>query len=200
MEMEEMDKNQVASKEEKARLKHLTAFHNTRSAVALMRMTKDFNMHLTQLSDQKANIIIGASTIIISVGIIQLEGNEGFVMVAISVLILGGAIALLFAILSVTPLFNKQTAKMTIDSKGFNPLFFGHYTDVPIDDYIDHMLEVLKDQDKLYRQMIIDLYQMGLVLKTRKFKYLAIAYQVFFVSIFLFIILMAISFIISIAF
>lgn len=165
---------------QKNKLKHLATWQSTRSVVGVMKNTKEYHMHLTTLSDQKANIVIAASSIIISLGISQVRSFEGLLMVALSILMIGASFALLFAILSVTPLFNKQTSKMTTESHGFNPFFFGHYTDLSLDEYTDHMLKILKDEDAMYAEMIKDLYQMGLVLKMRKYKFLALSYRIFF--------------------
>ena len=189
--------SKLQEKREKERNKHLAQWHNSRSAVGLIKNTKDYNMHLTTLSDQKANIVIGSSSVIISVGISQLGGYEGLVLIGLILLIVFASLALLCAILSVTPLFKKQAPKMDLDSAGFNPLFFGHYTDINQQEYTDHMVGVLKNQDKLYEAQIKDLYQMGLVLKQRKFKYLGYAYNLFFLGITVCLIVMAIGFVIG---
>lgn len=170
-------------KQQKIKLKHLAAWQSRRSVVGVMKNTKEYHMHLTTLSDQKANIVIAASSIIISVGISQIRNFDGLLMTALTILMVGASTALLFAILSVTPLFNKQTSKMTQYSKGFNPFFFGHYTDLSLDEYTEHMLKILKDEDVMYTEMIKDLYQMGLVLRLRKYKFLAWSYRIFFMGI-----------------
>ena len=188
-----IDLNQLEEKAAKGHLKHRAHWQDSRSAVGVIQNTKDFNVQLTTLSDQKANIVIAASSLIITFGLRPLGSYDGLIFLAILVLIVGAALALLFAILSVTPLFQKQAKKMEINSPTFNPLFFGHYTDVDMDDYIKHMVEVLKDQDQLYEAMLKDIYQMGLVLKHRKYKYLAYSYNLFFLGICLCLVILAIA-------
>lgn len=72
---------------------------------------------------------------------------------------------------------------MTSYSKGFNPFFFGHFTDLSLEDYTDHMFKVMKDEDIMYTEMVKDLYQMGLVLRQRKYRYLSWSYRIFFLGI-----------------
>lgn len=165
--------------------KHLQNWQSSRSAVAVMQSTKDYHVHLTTLSDQKANIVIAAASIIISVSLSQFTRHDGFIGIALFVLVGFTAVALMFAILSVAPIVSKKAKKMDINNPGFNPFFFGHYTDVPMDEYSDHIIEILKDQDSLYKEMVKDLYQMGQVLKQKKFKYLTLSYRVFFAGILL---------------
>ncbi len=167
----------------KSKNKHLKNWHTSRSVVAAMQNTKAYHMHLTVLSDQKANIVIAASSIIISVSISQLGRFDGILSYALIVITFFTTFALLFAILSVAPVFNKTQRKMTTESKGFNPLFFGHFSDITLDEYRQKMLDTLQDNDKLYDSMILDIYQMGGVLKHQKFKYLSLSYKIFFVGI-----------------
>jgi hypothetical protein len=178
-EQEEMISNEIL----KARNKHLKNWHTSRSAVAAMQNTKAYHMHLTVLSDQKANIVIAASSIIISVSISQLGRFDGILLYALMVITFFTTFALLFAILSVAPVFNKTKRKMTSESTGFNPLFFGHFSDISIEKYTETMLDMLQDNDKLYNSMILDIYQMGAVLKHQKFKYLSLSYKIFFIGI-----------------
>lgn len=178
---------------EPSKSKHLKNWQSSRSAVSVMQNTKAYHMHLTVLSDQKANIVIAASSIIISVAFSQLGRFEGILLYALMTITLFTTFALLFAILSVAPAFNKASKKMNIDTKGFNPLFFGHYTDVSLEEYHSHMIDVLKDQDKLYDSMILDLYQMGGVLKDQKFKYLSWSYKIFFTGILIGLIMFVVS-------
>lgn len=163
--------------------KHLKNWQSSRSAVSVMQNTKAYHMHLTVLSDQKANIVIAASSIIISVSLSQIGRFDGILSYALMTLTVFTTVALLFAILSVAPAFNKSQNKMTLNSKEFNPFFFGHYTDVGFDEYKAHMIDILKNQDEMYDNMILDLYQMGTVLKDQKFKYLSWSYKIFFLGI-----------------
>lgn len=192
--------NDLSDKEdtlERQRSKHLKNWQSSRSAVAVMKNTKDYHMHLTTLSDQKASIVIAAASIIISVCISQLSQYEGILHIALIAVIISTGIALLFAILSVAPLLKKAKKVLTTKDPDFNPLFFGHYTDVSLEEYTPHMISMLKDQDRMYGEMIKDLYQMGQVLKQRKFKYLSWSYRIFFLGILTGLVLSILSIIIA---
>lgn len=180
-------------KEIKQKEKHMANWHNSRSAVALMQNTKAYHMHLTVLSDQKANIVIAASSIIITVSLSQLGRLDGILLYTLMVVAFFITFALLFAILSVAPVFEKTQNKMSIDTKGYNPLFFGHFTDVSYEDFSNSLKVSLKDTDDMYDAMILDLYQMGHVLKNQKFRYLNISYKIFFTGILLGLIMFILS-------
>lgn len=188
---------EIEDAQERQKLKHLKNWQSSRSAVAVMKNTKDYHMHLTTLSDQKASIVIAAASIIISVCISQLSQYDGILHIALVVIVISTGIALLCAILSVAPLLKKAKKVLSTKDPDFNPLFFGHYTDVPLDEYTPHMIEILQDQDKMYQEMIKDLYQMGQVLKQRKFKYLSWSYRIFFLGILSGLILSVLSIIIA---
>jgi len=168
---------------ERSKAKHLKNWQSSRSVVAVMRDTKAYHMHLTVLSDQKANIVIAAASIILTVSISQLGRFEGILLYALMVITFFTTIALLLSILSVAPFFTKANRKMTIDSEGFNPFFFGHFSDISYDEYYSHMIDIFKDQDQLYESLILDVYQIGEILKKQKFKYLNLSYKIFFLGI-----------------
>lgn len=61
----------------------------------------------------------------------------------------------------------------------FNPLFFGHFTELSMDQYFNVMEDILENKPKLYETMVRDIYQIGQVLKKKKYKYLKLSYRVF---------------------
>ena len=91
-------------------------------------------------------------------------------------------VSLIFAVLSVTPLF--PPAKEADRRKPrFNPLFFGHFSEISLEHYEREMSTVLQSDESIYEAMVREIYQLGRILKTRKFRYLRISYQIFLAGI-----------------
>ena len=68
-----------------------------------------------------------------------------------------------------------------IDRKSpiFNPLFFGHFAHLPIDEYKDDYAETLMTDDSVYDALAGDIYGQGKVLALRKYKFLKWSYMSF---------------------
>ena len=60
-----------------------------------------------------------------------------------------------------------------------NVLFFGHFTAMPEDDFVDRMAGVIATNDSMVRAQLHDIYQSGWYLQYQKFRYLRYAYIAF---------------------
>ncbi|HKK49274.1 MAG TPA: Pycsar system effector family protein [Alkalispirochaeta sp.] len=149
------------------------------SADYMLRGAQHHHVQLSAMADQKANIIIGFSSVILSVGITQIGGER--ILWAVPVLIVFAGVALIFAIQAVTPRFR---LKEHPDRKAMaNPLFFGHFTDLSLDEYEQEMEQILADDAAIYRTVVRDIYQLGQLLKYKKYRYLALSYRVLWVGV-----------------
>ena len=64
-----------------------------------------------------------------------------------------------------------------------NVLFFGYFTQMSEQDYVDEVLDDLANDEVIYRTMLRDIYQNGQVLQHKKYKFLGYAYRVFLVGL-----------------
>ena len=63
-------------------------------------------------------------------------------------------------------------------------LFFGGFSKVSEDEFIDLLLEKeLRTQESTYRAMLRDIYQMGQILEKKKYRFLGWAYRVFLIGL-----------------
>ncbi|MES0490197.1 MAG: Pycsar system effector family protein [Leptospirales bacterium] len=142
----------------------------------MLRTTMQHHIQLSTMADQKANIMIGANAFIFSILIsdLALAGPYwGFFSLC------GTSIAsLTFAILAVMPTYmnSKKQERMQMDK---NLLFFGHFTQLSYEDYLEELDKVVYDDRMVFESMVNDLYQLGKVLKNRKYKYLSLSYSLF---------------------
>jgi hypothetical protein len=112
----------------------------------------------------------------------KIDSNP-WLLVPTSVLMIGCLISMVYAIRSARP--RVTDTPITLDQvrqNKANILFFGHYANMTRDDFETGMTELMQDNDRLYRNMIRDLYGLGSVLTT-KFKLLRTSYTVFMISI-----------------
>jgi hypothetical protein len=140
-------------------------------AIHLIRTTQQIQVQLSAMADQKASILMGAAFVVFSLTIGQ-AAQRG----APPELIVLAGFALLSAILAVMAVLPAVRPR---PGAPLNLLFFGSFTQLEQDDYIERLVGKLGDEDDVYRTMARDIYQNGQVLQRKKYRFLALAYRVF---------------------
>ena len=143
------------------------------NAVHLVRTTQQINLTLSQMADQKASILMGATFVVFTISVGQ-ASRQG-VTAAILVLALFSFISAMLAVFAILP------SIATKPSPGGSPniLFFGTFTAMAEDEFADTVLEQLKSDETIYRTMLRDIYQNGQVLQRKKYRFLGYAYRTF---------------------
>lgn len=144
------------------------------NAIHLVRTSMACTLQLSQMADQKANMVMGAAFVVFTLSVGQLRA--GTMIVPIAILATAAFFAALFAILSVLPKVTRIEGPVGEDD---NIMFFGIFTAMTELDYADRIIDRLDDDEKLYRTMLRDIYQNGQVLEHKKYKYLGYAYRIF---------------------
>ena len=147
----------------------------------ILRVNHGNQMRLGLMADQKANIMITVASIVFSITIANLDNETmKWPLLAFAV---GSFFALLFAIFAIIPNTDYPTKKgskeIDRDSPLFNPLFFGHFAHLPIEEYKEDYAETLMTDDKVYDAMSGDIYGQGKVLALSKYKFLKWSYMCF---------------------
>ena len=142
------------------------------NAVHLMRTTQLAQMQLSAMADTKASILMGATFVIFTITIGR--GHDG--SAPLPLLILGGAafLAAICTILAVLP----KTKAGAVGSRS-NILFFGNFTQMDEDVFVEELVVLLESDDSVYRTMARDVYQGGTVLQRKKYRMLGWAYRIF---------------------
>lgn len=153
-----------------------------RGIETMFRTTSGNHLMLSQMADNKANILITINSIILSVVVSvlvrKLEEDPRLVIPTI-MLVTVCLTTTVFAILATRP--NVSEGRFTrddIQNKRTNLLFFGNFHGMNVEDYEWSMKKMMKDADYLYGSMIKDIYYLGKVLG-KKYKFLRIAYNIF---------------------
>ena len=161
---------------------HFEKVPENRTAVDnILRVNHGNQMRLGLMADAKANIMITVASIVFSITIANLD-NE-VMRWPLLAFAFGSFFALLFAIFAIIPSTDYPTKKGSkeIDRKSplFNPLFFGHFAHLPIEEYKEDYAETLMTDDKVYDAMAGDIYGQGKVLALSKYKFLKWSYTSF---------------------
>ncbi|HEY1991731.1 MAG TPA: Pycsar system effector family protein [Gammaproteobacteria bacterium] len=136
------------------------------------------HVQMSAMADVKANIIITASSIVLTLALSHFE-DPGY-RFTVMLLLPFVTLALLFAIIAVLP--KHQTipwAEGTVRPSRFNIMFFGHFAGLPKERYLREMAQILKDDRAIYETMCEDIYGIGHYLDAYKFRYLRWSYLCF---------------------
>ena len=147
----------------------------------ILRVNHGNQMRLGLMADAKANIMITVASIVFSITIANLD-NEAMKWPLLTFAI-GSFFALLFAIFAIIPNTDypkmKGSKEIDRDSSLFNPLFFGHFAHLPIEEYKEDYAKTLMTDDKVYDAMAGDIFGQGKVLALSKYKFLKWSYMCF---------------------
>jgi hypothetical protein len=142
-------------------------------AVHLVRTATQTNLTLSQMADQKASILMGATFVVFTISIGQARGGP----VPWALLTLAG-FAFLSAMCAVAAVLPSISGKSG-DGGRPNLLFFGTFSHWDEDEFADRVLAELGDDERIYRTMLRDIHQNGMVLQHKKYRFLRYAYLLF---------------------
>lgn len=170
-----------------------------RGIETMFRVTLKNHMHLSNIADTKANILLSVNAIIISMVLSNLvskldNASNGYLIIPTVIFVLFTVASIILSILATRPnITSGKFSKDDVAKKKVNLLFFGNFHKMSLNDFEWAMGEMMEDRDYLYSSMKKDLYFLGLVLD-RKYKILRLTYSVFMVGIIVSVIAFAIAF------
>ena len=144
----------------------------TPQAVQMLRTVQVNSLMLSQMADQKASILMGATFVVFSIAVSRsLAGDLPWSLALLAVF---AFLSSLMAVLAVIPSVGKAPP-------GIRPnlMFFGHFSELDEDEWTASVLGNLHHDDHVFRMMLHDIYQNGQVLQRRKYRFLSLAYRIF---------------------
>ncbi len=167
----------------KAEAKAAAKANSTERGIETMfRNSGKNHMQLSQIADNKANIMLSINALILSISITGLIPRLGLfpeLSIPLIILVVVCLISMVFATISTIPSVSKGiTTREECDRKEGNLLFFGNFHAMKREQYEMAMKELMNDREFLYGTMVRDLYYLGVVL-ARKYALLRVAYLVF---------------------
>ena len=144
--------------------------------VYMLRTTQQHHVQLTSLIDQKANILIASSTILITFSFPHIHTAKYFM--GFWLLVLTALCTLVTSVIVIAPL-SWNNRKNRVKKNQPNKLFFGHFTSLSYQEYETEMLDTMSDVENVKRAMLKDIYDIGKVLSDRKYPYLKASSLIF---------------------
>jgi len=158
-----------------------------RGIETLYRSVYQYHINLSSIADNKANIMISINTIIISLVITlfgsgyTFSGQNEFgslrFVIPMALLLVTSLLAVVFAILSSRPNVTSKE-KYELRKKDSSILFFGNFSQLQLQEFVESIKDLKKDKEGLYDSMTIDLYYLGAVL-VKKYRLLSWSYNIF---------------------
>ena len=144
--------------------------------IYVLRTTQQNQVQLNLMADQKANIVIGMSLIFFTIAHQVLTGDKAtpeWVILPLLLLSLTMTGSFLLSVLVLIPKIGK--VKKSETRALFNPLFFGAFSSVEVDDFSDYLLAELQSPERARELLLRDIHSTGVALR-RKFVLLRLAY------------------------
>lgn len=145
--------------------------HFPPNMVNVLRTGQQNHIRLSQMADQKANMLLAATFVVFTITL----GQVRQVAHPLPLLLLGAGafFSAICAVLSVMPAIHFRTGGR------LNLMFFGSFTRLGEAEYCDRVLDELEDEETAFRMMARDIYQNGVVLERKKYRLLGYAYRLF---------------------
>jgi len=148
----------------------------------LLKVASGNDHHLSDMADNKAQILITVNSIILSAVIsLSLGHLREFHALVIPILLLlaTSLVTLIFAILSTRPSLPRGRFTMAdLDQRRVNLLFFGNFYQMSMKDFAAGITCMLNDPEFVYQTLLMDVYKQGIILG-RKYRLLRVAYNIF---------------------
>ena len=140
--------------------------------VHLLRTTQTIQYQLSQMADQKANLLMGTTFVIFTITLGQMKDHH---QPPTALLILGAAafLSALLAVMAVLP-----STKVPPRATGpANLLFFGSFAQLDEDEFVRMVLDTCGTHQGVFEAFAHDIYQNGRVLARKKYRLLGYAYR-----------------------
>ena len=148
----------------------------------MLRETRIHLISFSQMADTKANILLSISSVLLSISLTRVSDPR--FTGALSVLVGFLLLTIFLALLTVIPRgMGWGRKKFTVRDPNYSPLYFGNYIDVPYEEYVKDMEEIMNDSDRTYEIMVKEIYYAGLYLVKNKYRYVRLGYLFFFAGL-----------------
>ena len=151
----------------------------------IFRLNVTNQMRLNVMADQKANIMITVSAIVFSVTVAELDNPV--MRYPLMFFALCCIISLLCAIVAIIPNTNypkDEDGNLDRTSPHFNPLYFGHFSHLDVEEYKENYADTLRTDDTIYDALANEMYTSGKTLALVKYRWIRWSYSAFLAGMF----------------
>lgn len=162
-------------------------FGSGRAVETLFKVIYRNHIELTAIADTKANIMVGINGLLtsVSLGLVVPRIESGAIGAALPALILivGCATSLVCAVLAARPRLSTLAVSLDdVRASRANILFFGHFSSLSPEDFVEGMHDLMDQPRQLFDQMARDVHSLGSVL-ARKYRLLRASYTALLVTV-----------------
>ena len=146
----------------------------------MIRQTRQHHVQLSVMADFKASILLTIASVVLSITVPQL-GKAAYHSAAQTLLVfclLTIILAAWVAMPKAPGLFGRRRLTDPV-----NLLFFGHFVDLPYEDYEARMIELAQEPTRVFQAQVLEIYQLGQFLARKKFRVLRLAYVTFIIGL-----------------
>ena len=160
------------------------SINSNKSAQMMFKTALRNHIDLTNIADNKSNMMIQINALIITISLPLLvgtmdTGTSGYLLIPAAILLVTCVLSIIFATLATRPVKTEGlTTIQSIKTGKSNLFFFGNYYRMTIDDYRLGVQTVIADQEILDNSIMADLFYLGKSLGG-KFNRLRICYAIF---------------------
>lgn len=147
------------------------------NAIHLVRTATQVNLQLSQMADQKASILMGATFVVFTISVGQ--ASKGAFPLALSMLAISAFLSAFCAVAAIMPTIRPPKGQPGAE----NLLFFGTFTQLDEEEFTARVLQRMGSEEEMYRTMLRDIYQNGQVLQQKKYRFLGLAYRIFLIGL-----------------
>ena len=152
----------------------------------MFRVTYQNHIQLSQLADNKANMLISINGLMTSVlaAVLAPRLDEATWLLTPAIVLLAGCVpSLVFAVLTVRPRLNRTPITVEqVRANAGNLLFFGQFSGMPLAEFNESMHALIDNPRLLQDSLIRQLWLMGQSLK-QKYRFLQVAYALFLLGV-----------------
>lgn len=179
-------KDKVKKKKKKKKKKGSKSLvENSKSAQVMFKVALRNHIDLTNIADNKANIILSINAIIITLAIPLLSAyapDNHHLKVPAVILMLTSMTSIIFGALVTRPIkMNGKTDLHKIHEGKSNLFFFGNYYNMGLDEYRQGVRQIISSEELLDNVIMTDLYFLGQSLG-KKYELLRKCYTIFMIG------------------
>lgn len=179
----------TAKKERKEKSKNYTGegkIKGSKSAQMMFKTALRNHIDLSNLADNKANIMLSVNALIVTVAVPMAASyirDDLILAVPVGILLVTCLASMIFATLATRPIKMSGLTSLESIKKGeSNLFFFGNFYKMNFEEYLEGMDHVISDEENLDNSIQRDLFFLGKSLG-RKYNQLRICYNVFMIGV-----------------
>lgn len=149
----------------------------------LLRQTRMHHMQLSSMADVKANILLTMASVVITLSLRYIsDPNLRWTAIVLMSFCLATIVLATYAVMPHLPYRIRKKSIADAHKDHFNLLFFGDFAGLSWEDYESEFQRIMNDPNEAYRVQIKEVYQLGVFLAKKKYRFVRLAYLSFIIG------------------